>query len=127
MDREAFDSLVTHMDTAMIVLTASDGRERAGCLVGFHTQCSIDPVRYCFWLSKANRTCRVALFASHFAVHFLDRADHDIAVLFGANTGDEVDKFADIEWQPGARRTALAREVPEPGRPPGRRAARRRR
>ena len=89
------------LDTPLVVVTTAADDETAGCMVGFHTQCSMDPVRYALWLSKANRTCRVAMFASHVAVHFLDGGDHDLAVLFGATTGDEVDKFAGIEWRPG--------------------------
>lgn len=30
------------------------GRERAGCLVGFASQCSLRPVRFAVWLSEAN-------------------------------------------------------------------------
>jgi flavin reductase (DIM6/NTAB) family NADH-FMN oxidoreductase RutF len=76
----------------MIVVTASYGDERAGCLVGFHSQCSIAPVRYAVWLSRANYTCRVALQASHVGIHFLSREDESLARLFGEQTGDEIDK-----------------------------------
>ena len=44
---------------------------RAGCLVGFHSQSSIDPRQYAVWLSKANHTYPVALRSELFAVHFL--------------------------------------------------------
>ena len=27
--------------------------------------------------------------------------DHDLAHLFGGETGDDVDKFIDVEWRPG--------------------------
>ena len=41
-------------------------------MVGFHSQCSVDPGRFAVWLSKANHTYGVALRAEVFAVHFLD-------------------------------------------------------
>jgi flavin reductase (DIM6/NTAB) family NADH-FMN oxidoreductase RutF len=83
-----------------VVTTVADG-ERAGCLVGFHAQCSIDPPRYVVWLSKANHTYRVALHATHFAVHFLGADDLPLARLFGTTTSDETDKFAGCTWLAG--------------------------
>jgi flavin reductase (DIM6/NTAB) family NADH-FMN oxidoreductase RutF len=96
-----FDALVAAMDTAMVVVTTSVGREHAGCLVGFHSQCSIEPRQYAVWLSKVNRTYRVALLAEHVALHPLAAGDLDLAELFGGRTGDDVDKFARCDWQAG--------------------------
>ena len=85
----------------MLVVTAADGDERSGCLVGFHTQCSIHPVRYLVAISKANHTFGVACRASHLVLHFLDRDEMAVAHLFGEQTGDEVDKFARCRWHEG--------------------------
>jgi flavin reductase (DIM6/NTAB) family NADH-FMN oxidoreductase RutF len=112
VDRDVFDSLMTGSDTAMVVVTTSDGEERAGCLVGFHTQCSIEPPRYAIWLSKANRTYRVGLRAEHFAIHFLDQGDGDLAELFGGETGDDVDKFARAAWEAGPDGVPLLSDCP---------------
>ena len=105
MDHDALGRLAAATDTAMVVVTAAmegaGGWERAGCLVGFHSQSSIDPPRYAVWLSKANHTYRVALFGDHLAVHFLGEADLELAKHFGTVTGDEDDKFGGWEWQPG--------------------------
>lgn len=99
--RSAIDELVAHSDTALIVVTTASQDQRAGCLVGFHTQCSIEPFRYAVWLSKANHTYRVALFATHFAVHFVSTDGDDLAELFGTRSGDEVDKFSMCQWTVG--------------------------
>ena len=109
---EAFDALVASMDTAMVVVTVAAGDERDGCLVGFHCQCSIEPPRYAVWLSKANRTYELASRASHLAVHLLDAGQHELAVVFGARTGDEVDKLAGCEWTPGPGRVPLLDAAP---------------
>ena len=85
----------------MAVVTTVAGGETAGCLVGFHAQCSIDPPRYAVWLSKANHTYRVALHAEAFVVHFLDASDLELARLFGTTTGDRVDKLSRCEWTAG--------------------------
>ena len=96
-DRTAFDEIMRSLDAPMAVVTTASGGERAGCLIGFHAQSSIDPRRYCVWLSKANHTYRVGLLATHFAVHLLTDADRPLAELFGTLSGDEIDKFAHAE------------------------------
>jgi flavin reductase (DIM6/NTAB) family NADH-FMN oxidoreductase RutF len=91
--RDAFDRIAASLDPAMAVVTTAAGDERGGCLVGFHAQSSIDPARYCVWLSKANHTYRLALRAERLAVHLLGEGDLALAEVFGTLTGDEVDKF----------------------------------
>src|SRR3954468_19296107 len=93
-----FNRLVGELDYPMLVVTAAAGDERAGCLVGFATQTSIDPARFTVYLSKANRTYRVARSAEALGVHFLAKGDEDLAELFGGQTGDDVDKFAQVEF-----------------------------
>lgn len=92
---------MTSADSALLVVTTVAEGERAGCVVGFHTQSSISPQHYCLWLSKANHTYRVALRAQHFAVHFLTADDLGIAEAFGTRTGDDTDKFAGIDIEDG--------------------------
>lgn len=93
--------VLSDLDYPMLVVTAADGAARAGCLVGFATQCSIDPVRLSVWISKANRTWRVAVSTEVLAVHFLAADQAALASLFGGETGDEVDKFAACRWHAG--------------------------
>ena len=97
MSDDAFGTLMTSANPPLIVLTTTAEDERAGCLVGFHAQSSITPQHYCVWLSKANHTYRVGLRAAHFAVHFLTSDDLDIAERFGTLSGEDADKFADLD------------------------------
>lgn len=97
----AFDELVASSSTAMVVVTASDGTERSGCLVGFHSQASIDPRRYAVWISTANHTHGVARRSPVLAVHFLRGRHHGLARLFGGSTGDRTDKFGRCAWTAG--------------------------
>ena len=109
---EAFDSLMASLDGPMVVVTTAVAGERAGCLVGFHAQSSIDPQRYCLWLSKANHTYRVALRSTHLAVHFLTDDDVDLAESFGTRTGEDVDKFDGIATQEGPDGVPLIERCP---------------
>ncbi len=104
-----FSDLVASMDSAMVVVTVATEDERDGCLVGFHSQASIEPPIYAVWLSTANRTCRLAGQADHLAVHLLDADQHDLAELFGGETGDDVDKLSRVEWEPGVAGVPLLR------------------
>lgn len=98
---EAFAAIAADLEYPMAVVSTSSGGARAGCLVGFLAQCSIDPPLLMVWLSKRNHTTKVAAGADHLLVHFLSQDDSELAELFGGETGDEVDKFARCRWAPG--------------------------
>ena len=100
--RDAFDQLMSALDQSMVIVTTVADDERAGCLVGFHCQSSIDPPRYVVWLSQANHTHGVAERATTFAVHLVPADRHDLAELFGGHTDDDaLDKLARCDWEPG--------------------------
>ncbi|MFI8103858.1 flavin reductase family protein [Streptomyces sp. NPDC086023] len=101
MTGTSIDAFADRLDGPVYVVTVAAGRERAGCLVGFASQCSIHPPRFMVWLSTLNHTYRVARRASHLAVHLLGPDQRPLAELFGGETGDEVDKFTRVAWRPG--------------------------
>jgi flavin reductase (DIM6/NTAB) family NADH-FMN oxidoreductase RutF len=109
---DAFAELIGSLDPALVVVTTALDGERAGCLVGFHAQSSIEPARYCIWLSKANHTYRVAQRSAHLAVHLLADGDADLAKQFGTRSGDEVDKFAELAVDEGDAGVPLLQRCP---------------
>jgi flavin reductase (DIM6/NTAB) family NADH-FMN oxidoreductase RutF len=111
MAKTPFDELMADLDPAMIIVTAAADDERDGCLVGFHSQSSIRPRRYAVWISKMNRTFRIAQSATTLAVHTLAADQHDLAELFGGHTGDSTDKLAQCSWTPGPDGVPLLDEV----------------
>ena len=104
---EVFESLVGELEYPMLIVTAAAGEERAGCLIGFATQTSIDPGRYLVCISRKNRTHRVAARAGVLVVHFLRSDQDELAQLFGGETGDEVDKFERCDWREGPAGTPI--------------------
>lgn len=96
-----FGELVGKLDYSMFIVTVRAGAQRAGCLVGFGCQSSIDPPRFLVCLSRQNHTYRVATDSDVMAVHFIPRRAEALARLFGGCSGDDVDKFARCGWQPG--------------------------
>jgi flavin reductase (DIM6/NTAB) family NADH-FMN oxidoreductase RutF len=98
---DTFIAITGRLDVPMLLVTTAADGERAGCLVGFSTQCSIDPPRFIACLSDKNRTQQVAARADALAVHFLPAGATGLAKLFGAETGDEIDKFSKCRWHPG--------------------------
>ena len=109
---EAFERLVGQLDYSMFVVTTQADGTRAGCLVGFASQTSIRPPRFLIGLSKRNFTYRVARDADHLAVHVLSKSDAALARLFGAETGDEVDKFARCRWYAGPHDIPILQDAP---------------
>jgi len=96
-----FNRLMAELDYPMFIVTAAAGEERAGCLVGFASQVSIDPARFLVGLSIKNRTFRVAVRTDVLLVHFVPQAAEELALLFGGETGDDVDKFERCQWRSG--------------------------
>jgi flavin reductase (DIM6/NTAB) family NADH-FMN oxidoreductase RutF len=108
----SFDRIVAALDYPMLIATAAAREERAGCLVGFATQCSIDPPRFLVCLSRSNRTYRLAVDADALAVHAIAADQEELAELFGGATGDEVDKFERCRWRPGTDGAPILDDVP---------------
>ena len=100
-DPSAIDRWVGEIDYPMYIVTAAARGEPAGCLVGFSTQCSIDPVRFLVCLSDKNRTYRIARDAFVVAMHLVPSTAEDLVALFGSETGDEIDKFERCNWHEG--------------------------
>jgi flavin reductase (DIM6/NTAB) family NADH-FMN oxidoreductase RutF len=100
---ETFLRLAGSLDPPILIVTASDGDRREGCVVGFASQCSLDPPRFLACISRANRTLGLAEQVDALAVHLVPRDAFELVELFGGETGDEVDKFARCAWSPGPR------------------------
>jgi flavin reductase (DIM6/NTAB) family NADH-FMN oxidoreductase RutF len=101
---EAFNDIVAALNYPMFVVTTKgtdDDEMLAGCLVGFASQTSIDPPRFLVGLSRRNHTFRTAQHSTHLAVHVLSRKHLAAAQLFGGQTSDEIDKFAQCAWEAG--------------------------
>jgi flavin reductase (DIM6/NTAB) family NADH-FMN oxidoreductase RutF len=109
---QTFQRLVAKLDYPMFIATVTAEGERAGCLIGFATQCSIHPPRFLAGISDKNRTFRVAQAADSMAVHLVPEAATELAQLFGGETGDEVDKFERCAWRPGPGDVPLLDDCP---------------
>jgi flavin reductase (DIM6/NTAB) family NADH-FMN oxidoreductase RutF len=107
-----FDDLVSDINGAVVIVTVAVGDDRAGCLVGFHSQCSIHPPLHAVWMSSLNRTSQLVTQARFVAVHLLGETERDLAELFGGTTSDTVDKFAEVEWDRGPGDVPLLRRCP---------------
>jgi flavin reductase (DIM6/NTAB) family NADH-FMN oxidoreductase RutF len=100
---EALEAFFDRIDFPYYVVTVrtADG-EMSGCLAGFVTQCSIDPPNFLVCVAKVNHTFGVAERSSAMGLHLLGNEQHELARIFGEETGDLVDKFAQCDWRLGA-------------------------
>jgi flavin reductase (DIM6/NTAB) family NADH-FMN oxidoreductase RutF len=96
-----FNRIIGALDYPLLIATTEAASDRAGCLVGFASQCSIDPLRFLVCLSDRNRTFRLATRADALGVHAVSEAEADLVELFGGETGDDVDKFDRCAWTAG--------------------------
>ena len=101
VEQEALDRLEAKADVPLAIVTAAASGERAGCVVGYWTRCSIDPPRFLVCISKANHTFKPAMRSEWLVLHLVPRTSVEIVRLFGSETGDEIDKFSHCEWSPG--------------------------
>jgi flavin reductase (DIM6/NTAB) family NADH-FMN oxidoreductase RutF len=95
-------AFVDAVDHPLYVVTASADGELSGCLAGFVTQASIDPVRFLICVSKVNHTYGVAQRSEGLGLHLLGSGQRDVASLFGEQSGDRIDKFEGVTWSRGA-------------------------
>ncbi len=109
------EKVASALDPAMVIVTAAAGERKAGCLVGFHTQVSIDPPRTLVCVSQTNHTHEIAAEAPVLGVHVVPEERRELADLFGGETGDEMDKF-ELRLDQGAPGRAPARRLPDPVR-----------
>jgi flavin reductase (DIM6/NTAB) family NADH-FMN oxidoreductase RutF len=106
-----FQELMAQLDYSLLIATVAVNGDRAGCLVGFASQVSIHPPRFLVCLSVKNRTFRVAQNADVIAVHFVPEQAEELAVLFGGQTGDEIDKFSRCDWREGPAGTPILTDL----------------
>ncbi|HEX5586408.1 MAG TPA: flavin reductase family protein [Acidimicrobiia bacterium] len=98
----AFQRLATEVEYPVFVVTAAAPPEVAGCLVGFTTQCSIEPLRMLVCLSQNNYTWEVAQRSRSLAVHLVRKDQHELAELFGGvSAKDQADKMDRWSWTAG--------------------------
>jgi flavin reductase (DIM6/NTAB) family NADH-FMN oxidoreductase RutF len=101
-DVAVFEDIVGHLEYPMFVVSAAAGDDADACLVGFTSQCSIDPPRFGVFLSKANHTYDLALRTDVLIVHRLRADQHPLARHFGGTSAyDDPGKLAGCDWQPG--------------------------
>jgi flavin reductase (DIM6/NTAB) family NADH-FMN oxidoreductase RutF len=98
---EPSEPLARATNYPLYVVTARAGDELSGCLAGFVTQSSMDPVRFLVCISKSNHTFGIAQGSVGLGLHLLGSDQREIASLFGEQTGDLIDKFAALRWAPG--------------------------
>src|SRR5215211_3187615 len=75
-----FDTATLSLHARSVVVTTASNEARAGCIVRFHTQCGVEPIRYAVWLPTSSRTFQVARLATHLAVHVVEDNSSTIEV-----------------------------------------------
>lgn len=107
----SFEQIMGVLDYPISIVTACFENDKAGCLVGFGTQCSIFPPHYLICISKQNYTLEVAVKAKFLTLHFPSADQLELVKLFGETTGDDVDKFSFCPWYKGPYGAVIIKET----------------
>ena len=100
--RDPFDRIVSNLDYPMFVIGAAADGDADACLVGFTSQCSMDPPRFGVFLSKANHTYDLAVASTVLVVHRLRADQFRVAEHFGGKSAyDDPGKLEGCGWVPG--------------------------
>jgi flavin reductase (DIM6/NTAB) family NADH-FMN oxidoreductase RutF len=110
-ENREFEQLMAELDYSLLIATVAADGHRSGCLVGFASQVSIHPPRFLVCLSVKNHTFRVAKGTNVIVVHFVPEQAEELAVLFGGETGDEIDKFSRCSWREGPAGTPVLTDL----------------
>jgi len=95
------DAITEMANYPLYVVTTSVGDKVSGCLAGFVTQCSIQPLRFIVCISKVNHTFGLAERSKSLGLHLLGSDQGDVASLFGEISGHEETKFTRVDWSRG--------------------------
>jgi flavin reductase (DIM6/NTAB) family NADH-FMN oxidoreductase RutF len=99
---DAFECIVKELEYPMFVVGAATDDDVDACLVGFTSQCSVEPPRFAVFLSKANHTFDLAREADVVVVHRLRADQHHLAEHFGGTSAhDDPRKLIGCDWTPG--------------------------
>ena len=101
LDRRQLDALMDRLNnTACVVTTAYKG-QLAGCFVTFVTGCSLEPPRLLVLTSHENLTHELVKRSGVMTVHLVPRGREEWIRHFGYQSGRDVDKFANLDWEAG--------------------------
>ena len=96
-----FDIVAAGLRSSPAFVTASVNGDHAGCVVRFHTQCGIDPIRYAVWLPTRGSTYALSRHATHIAVHVLDDSGEPVEGLLTTAGDVPAAVFDRCDWRPG--------------------------
>lgn len=100
LDTQEFRSALGSFATGVtIVTTATDPSEPVGVTASSFNSVSLDPPLVLWSLAKKSLSLDTFRDSGHFAVHILSCLQEDLSNAF-ARSG--ADKFANVDWQPGA-------------------------
>ncbi len=107
---EAIAPMVDRLDYPLFVVTVASPEERSGCLVGFATSVQHRAAPVPGLRLQGEPHLNLAKTADGLALHLLGADQHDMASVFGEETGDKTDKFDRVSWTDGVTGSPILSE-----------------
>jgi flavin reductase (DIM6/NTAB) family NADH-FMN oxidoreductase RutF len=113
MKLNEINQLLRLVDRELWIVTAAADGQMGGLLATFVSPISIVPEqpRLAVAISKQHHTWTLIEAAKCFAVHLVSADQRALAWNFGAQSGQTVDKFEGIDWEPGTTGSPLIKSA----------------
>ena len=98
MEEQKLIDIMSHRTYDLAIVTTRLDEQINGQAVGWLTQASIKPPLIAIGLSEKNYTYHLIKESGVFAVNYLPKDRSDIVNLFGYKSGQEIDKFQNLEY-----------------------------
>jgi 3-hydroxy-9,10-secoandrosta-1,3,5(10)-triene-9,17-dione monooxygenase reductase component len=102
VDRERFRQALGHFATGVTVVTALEDGEPVGFTCQAFFSLSLDPPLVALAAAKSSTSWPRIARAGAFCVNVLGEDQEAIGRIFAVSAADTGDKFAGVEWRPGA-------------------------
>lgn len=101
LDKTSFGLAQESLRSGIYVVTSAHRRVTAGCTCVWVSRASFMPPLMAVSLATSRQTFDVVKTSSRLCINILGESQHELARMFGFNTGYEVDKFAGVPLRKG--------------------------
>ena len=101
VDGTSFDSIFELLQSGVYIVTADDGKEKAGCTAVWICRASFEPPMVAVFLAPKRHTHDVIKRAGAFCVNVVGEHHRELARQFGLKSGWDGDKYSGISFEAG--------------------------
>ncbi|HDZ86066.1 hypothetical protein LCGC14_1005120 [marine sediment metagenome] len=98
MEEQRLKDIMANINSELVIVTTRLEEKINGQAVAWFTQASMNPTMVAIGLASDTYTNSLITKSNIFAVNFVPAGRSDLIEFFGYNSGRDIDKFADFEY-----------------------------